>query len=203
MLEKKSIYREIEIVILDDNRLVIEILRQVLKELGANRLASFTNPYDALECFSARRIDIAFIDLIMPHMDGFEITQMVRNANDIVNRMMPIVMVTGHADLRTVKRAINFGVDEIIGKPFAPKALQQRLDSVLFYPRRYIRTQSGYFGPDRRRMISSGYAGDCRRKLDTSIDVGTPSFGMDSQLSHEPDIFDLEDHDITFSRNIS
>jgi len=67
------------------------------------------------------RFDLLLTDVVMPRMDGLELTQLVRK----LDPTLPIAILTSNEDKETVKSALNLGVNEFINKPFkAPELLQ-------------------------------------------------------------------------------
>ncbi len=86
-----------------------------------------------------------------------------------------VVLIEHHLDLTNNADYIldlgpaarDAGVTEFLTKPISPKALYQRIVSVVTNPRPFIKTKT-YFGPDRRRHASLNYAGPERRKGDNA-----------------------------------
>lgn len=155
-----------QIVLIDDNRTFTVLLRSVLWEFGFRAIVDFDNPDEAIEYMKTSFVDVCFLDLMMPGTNGFKVADLARHSPDLRNRMMPIIMITGHADRTNIQRAINHGIDEVLVKPIRPKHVYQRLMGVLDTPRVYIKTRSGYFGPDRRRRTDPNYRGPERRKVE-------------------------------------
>ncbi|ODN71840.1 response regulator [Methylobrevis pamukkalensis] len=155
-----------QIILIDDNRTFSSLMRSVLWEFGFRDIIDFENPDDAIEMMKTTFVDVCFLDLMMPGTNGFRVADRIRHNSELRNRMLPIIMVTGHADRTNIQRAINHGIDEVLVKPIRPKFVYQRLMGVLEKPRVYIKTRSGYFGPDRRRRKDPNYIGPERRKVD-------------------------------------
>lgn len=155
-----------QIVLIDDNRNFSSLMRSVLSEFGYRDIVDFENPKLAMDFMKTTFVDVLFLDLVMPGASGFQIANKLRHDPSIMNRMMPIIMVTGHADLNNIRKAINYGIDEVLVKPISPRALYQRLTGVLDNPRTYIKTKSGYYGPDRRRRNDPNFRGPDRRQVE-------------------------------------
>ena len=68
--------------------------------------------------------DLVLLDGEMPHMDGFEVTEKIRARTD--THHLPIIMITGLARPESRRRALQFGVNDFIVKPFAREELQMR-----------------------------------------------------------------------------
>ncbi len=160
------------IVLIDDNRTFTSLMRSVLAEFGYRDVYDFDDPEGAIDLMKTTFVDVCFLDLVMPKTSGFQVADRIRHDPELRNRMLPIIMITGHADRRNIQRAINHGIDEILVKPLRPRHLHQRLTSVLERPRVYIKTPSGYFGPDRRRRDDPNYRGP-ERRLEENHEVFT------------------------------
>lgn len=151
------------IVVVDDSPSFLKVAASILRELGFTNVAMFGNAGDALACLKDQHVDLLMTDLTMEPMDGFALADKIRHSPEVVNRVVPIMLMTGHAGRQNVLKAIHHGIDEVVIKPLAAGHLQDRLVSVFSRPRVYIKTPSGYFGPDRRRRDTPGYAGPERR----------------------------------------
>lgn len=160
-MDKKQL-EGLKILILDDNRNFLAIMRQILRALGVRKIIDASNAESAFEILRNTNIDMAFIDLRMPGLDGFEFTKLVRNSSDSPNRFLPIVMVTADARQSVVKESINAGVEEFLIKPVRPRDVYLRIMRLINHPHTYVRTKS-YFGPDRRRRDDMTRQGIDRR----------------------------------------
>lgn len=114
------------IIAVDDERLVLEDLRDICEKIGdVEKFNSFSNPADALE-FAAMNndIDVAFLDIEMPIMTGLELAKRL-------NRLVPeikIIFVTGFKDYAFEA----FGVNAVgyVLKPFSAEMIRKELDKV-------------------------------------------------------------------------
>ncbi|MEZ5841734.1 MAG: response regulator [Hyphomicrobiales bacterium] len=172
-----ELHEKLHVLLLDDNRNFLSILRAVLRDVGIRNVAEYVSPTEALKYLEHASVNIAFVDLVMPEMNGFEFADRVRHSSETANPFMPIVMITGHADRAIVGQAINHGIDELLVKPLRPRHLHERLNAVISKPRRYIRTKSGYFGPDRRRRQDPEYRGPERRLEESGQTIKHPGVG--------------------------
>jgi DNA-binding response OmpR family regulator len=77
-------------------------------------------------------------------------------------RYMPLIMLTGHADLKHLYEARDAGVTEFLCKPVTARAILNRLNAVIMEPRPFMMSET-YFGPDRRRTQLETYSGPLRR----------------------------------------
>jgi len=153
-------------LIIDDNVHMRDLLRRLLVSLGVRDIEQAADGASGLELLKMHKFDFLMSDLEMKPMDGLEFTRHVRKGQDH-NPAVPIIMITGHADMERVRAARDAGINEFIVKPVTTKDLLLRITEIMERPRAFIRTAT-YVGPDRRRKIRAG-AGPMRRKDDIPV----------------------------------
>ncbi|PHR60035.1 MAG: hypothetical protein COA47_08265 [Robiginitomaculum sp.] len=161
--EKKI--RQSTFLIVDDQDFLCGVLADLLRGFGAYDSHTAKNGAEAIEMLATLNPDIIFTDLNMEPVNGFELTKWVRRHPDSRNPEVPIVMLTGESDLKTIYGARDCGVSELIIKPVIPKQVLARLHAILTAPRGFVRSDS-YVGPDRRRKKDPKYKGELRRACD-------------------------------------
>jgi two-component system chemotaxis response regulator CheY len=160
-------------IVLDDNPQMRSILRSILNAMGLRSVAEFSDAISARNYLQGHHVDVAVLDLVLgSDMDGLELASTIRHDPMIINPTMPIILVTGYANVAVIDQAINVGVDELVTKPLRARDLIARVEKAILRPRSYIRTPSGYFGPDRRRRADPRYEGPERRHVDLADVVG-------------------------------
>lgn len=155
---------DLRVLVLDDNKHFLSIMRAILRHFGVAQVCDCTDAFTAFELLKSTAIDLAFVDLRMPELDGFEFVSLVRNASDSPNKMLPIVMVSAEGSRAMVQKAINIGIEGYLVKPVRPIDVHNRIVTLIEHPHRYVRTQGGYFGPDRRRRADENFKKNERRK---------------------------------------
>lgn len=163
----------LRVLVLDDNRNFLTIMRSILHGLGVKKVFDAKDPVDAFEILKSSMIDLAFVDYWMADLNGIEFAHLIRSGSDSPNPYLPIIMVSGDGKMSTVKRALHNGVDEFLAKPVRPIDVLNRIKAVMDRPRRYISSSDGYFGPDRRRRRDDNYHGQERRKTDQVIEMNS------------------------------
>jgi CheY-like chemotaxis protein len=141
------------------------IVGVMLNSFGIRMIREAKDGAEALESLRRWPADLAICDFLMEPLDGVAFTRKVRNAPDSPNPYLPVVMLTGHSELHRVIEARDAGVTEFVVKPLTAKALVDRINTVIFKPRPFIRTRD-YFGPDRRRKDDPFFSGPFRREAD-------------------------------------
>jgi CheY-like chemotaxis protein len=151
------------IIIVDDSPRFRRFVAGMLNEFGFRNIHEFSGTEQAFEFLTNHHVDLVMSDLGMEPMDGFAFADRIRHGGAIINRMVPILLMTGHASRQNVQKAVMAGIDEIAVKPMSSNYLAERLLTVFGRPRVYVKTGSGYFGPDRRRRNDPTYRGPERR----------------------------------------
>jgi DNA-binding response OmpR family regulator len=83
----------------------------------------------ALQLATEHRPDLAVLDVMMPKLDGYELTQRLR-AQEETSRM-PVILLTARAQEADVARGLEAGADDYIKKPFSPQELGARVQAIL------------------------------------------------------------------------
>ena len=155
----------LRVLVADDNAHMRAIISVMLNSFGIKTIKDARDGSDALEALRRWPADLAIVDFQMEPIDGVSFTRLVRTSPDSPNPYLPVIMLTGHSEMHRVVDARDAGVNEFIVKPLTAKALVDRINSVIFKQRSFIRTED-YFGPDRRRRDDPYHHGPWRRAGD-------------------------------------
>ena len=114
-----------QVLIVDDSRFVRQYLRQHLEQIGAV-CEEAENGSEAIAMLRAGgRFDLMLSDVNMPQMNGLECVRQLRLEN--LAPQMKVVMITTEADNSFINRALEYGADEFLMKPFTPQSLREKL----------------------------------------------------------------------------
>jgi CheY-like chemotaxis protein len=161
---------QLRFLLVDDNHHMRAIVSTILKGVGVRHVHEAMDGAEALQIVRDRQIDIAIVDFKMSPLDGVQFTQLVRQSPDSPDPFLPIIMLTGFAERHRVFEARDAGVTEIVVKPVTARSLLDRIDTVIFKPRPFIRTED-YFGPCRRRRDDPSYTGPKRRGSERTLEL--------------------------------
>lgn len=166
---KPPALKDLRVLVVDDNAATVRLIADVLRASGVGKVVTARSGAEALSMLAAVRPNILFVDWLMPHMDGVELTRLIRRAAiapdpRIPDPTTPIIMLSARPRSRDVEMARLAGVSEFVVKPFTPAALLSRIELTLTKPRPFVAAE-GYIGPDRRRR-RGGYGGPLRRAAD-------------------------------------
>ncbi|GAA0867693.1 response regulator [Brevundimonas basaltis] len=162
----------LQILLIDDNPHMRTIASAVLQCAGIRKVLEAGDGGTGLQMLRDHAIDLAIVDYNMFPLDGVEFTRLVRNSPDSANPYLPIIMMTGHSGKQRVYAARDAGVTEFVVKPITAKAVLDRIQSVIWKPRPFVKTD-GYFGPDRRRVSRPQFRGPFRRATDADREPAT------------------------------
>src|SRR4030043_1111366 len=116
------------ILVVDDEPQNIELLEAHLLPQGYE-IVKAANGEEALGKLSDNPIDLILLDILMPGMDGFEVTRRVRQDN--THRLLPIILGTVLREREDRVKGIEAGCDDFISKPIDKIELLARIRSLL------------------------------------------------------------------------
>lgn len=116
------------ILAVDDQSQNIELLEAFLVPQGYEIIRAATGE-EALEKLAINPIDLILLDVMMPGMNGFEVTRRVRQNEK--TRLLPIILVTGLRDTEDRVKGIESGCDDFLTKPLEKVELVARVKSLL------------------------------------------------------------------------
>ncbi|WP_022664830.1 response regulator [Desulfospira joergensenii] len=116
------------ILIVDDEEDIIELIKYNLKSEGYNILTAITGE-EAIKISKQARPDLMVLDLMLPGIDGLEVTRYLRNNGE--TKDMPIVMLTAKGEESDVVTGLELGANDYISKPFSPRELTARIRAIL------------------------------------------------------------------------
>ena len=119
----------LSILIVDDYKTMLRIIRNLLKQLGFHNVDEATDGAEALNKLRGKSYDLVISDWNMEPMTGYELLKEVRS--DDMLKTLPFIMVTAESKTDNVIAAKKAGVNNYIVKPFNAATLKSKLTSVL------------------------------------------------------------------------
>ena len=118
------------ILVVEDNLDNRRILVYRLKRIGDFEIFEASNGQEALGMVGAHSVDLIFMDLKMPVMDGWEATRRIRSTE--VGRRIPIIALTAQAMAGDEQKALAAGCDDYVAKPIVdPDVVREKLERLL------------------------------------------------------------------------
>lgn len=113
------------VLVVDDEKTICEFIRRNLA-VRCFTVVTASNGAEAISVFNAQDIDLVILDIMMPGVDGLEVTRRIRQSS-----MIPIIILTALDGERDKIRAFDLGADDYLTKPFGVGELLARVKAVL------------------------------------------------------------------------
>lgn len=114
----------LKILVVEDNRTQAESLRYILEKVG-HEVVLAADGIEGLEVIGRRRPDLVLTDVIMSPMDGYELCRRIKENPD--TRTIPVILVTYLYNPSDVIKALEFGADNFIIKPYDAECIYSRI----------------------------------------------------------------------------
>ncbi len=115
-------FNELKVLVVDDNNINVLVLTKLLENLGVK--SDHTNDgISAVKMAKNKKYQLVFMDIHMPHMDGYEATRLIKENNHEVI----IIGLSADVTKQTIDKSIEFGMKDYLAKPLS----QQKLQSLL------------------------------------------------------------------------
>lgn len=114
-----------KVLLIDDDERHSALLQSFLKKYGID-LDCAGDAASGLSKLASGKPDLLLLDVMLPGRDGFEICREVRRKSEI-----PIIMLTARGDVIDRVSGLELGADDYIGKPFEPRELVARIQTIL------------------------------------------------------------------------
>lgn len=148
-----------EVLVVDDNEKIVEVLTAYLEQEGFAVRTASDGPSAVAEVERAVP-DIALLDVMLPGIDGIELTKRFQKEHDL-----PVILVTARSDEVDRLIGLEVGADDYVSKPFSPREVVARVKAVL------------------RRTEGSRASGDALRIGALSIDPQRRTVSLDGALA--------------------
>ncbi|CAM4075877.1 hybrid sensor histidine kinase/response regulator [Acinetobacter pragensis] len=116
------------VMIVDDSVTVRKVTSRLLERQGYD-IVTAKDGVDAIEQLENVKPDLMLLDIEMPRMDGFEVTNLVRHHD--IHQDLPIIMITSRTGEKHRERAFSLGVTHYMGKPFQEAELLANIESLI------------------------------------------------------------------------
>ena len=124
-----SIDRSINVLIVDDYKTMLRIIRNLLKQINFNNVEEASDGTEALQKLRTGQFGLVISDWNMEPMTGLQLLQEVRS--DARLKPTPFIMVTAESKAENIVAAKAAGVSNYIVKPFNAETLQSKIEKVL------------------------------------------------------------------------
>jgi len=172
------------ILLIDDDELLAAPLASFFERFEF-ALDSASSPSAGLAKLRAQSFDAAILDVMLPEMDGFALCREIRRESDI-----PIIMLTARGDVMDRVIGLEIGADDYLPKPFEPRELLARLQTVLRRARAPAAAKTS--------LAFDGIVVDLERRqvlrLGSAVELTSTEFDLLALLASEPQkVFSRDD----------
>ena len=113
------------VLIIDDDEKLNLLLTDYLLKMGFEVLSAVL-PEEGLQLLEQENPDLVILDVMLPEMDGFEVCRTIRQSSTV-----PVIMLTARGEVMDRVVGLEIGADDYLPKPFEPRELVARIQSVL------------------------------------------------------------------------
>lgn len=114
------------ILVAEDDKFLNQMICAKLEQEYFKAFPAFDG-VEALRILEKKHIDLFICDIMMPNINGYELTRMLRDAN----YTQPILMVTAKSQLSDIEEGFSAGTDDYLVKPFHMKEMMLRVNALL------------------------------------------------------------------------
>lgn len=126
-LEREMVESRYTILVVDDNQDMKQFLTSILEKEYA--VESAEDGESAKRIIQTKPVDLIITDLMMPNVDGLELTQYVRENPETDH--IPVILLTAKTAIESRLLALKKGADDYIAKPFEPEYLRARVNNIM------------------------------------------------------------------------
>ena len=171
------------ILIIDDDEKLNRLLSDYLNDFGYRTLSA-VHPEAGLRRLKEETPDLVILDVMMPAMNGFEVCKVIRQDSDV-----PIIMLTARGDLSDKVVGLELGADDYLAKPFEPRELAARIQSILRRTTKNSSKDAALFG-----RLRIDYAKRAASVDGADVDMTTNEFTALALLAGSPGkVFDRDE----------
>lgn len=128
------------IYIIDDDEKLNKLIDEYLSKYEY-KIKSFENPLEALKILNHQLPDLIILDVMLPDMNGFEVCKEIRKSYNV-----PIIMLTARGEVTDRIVGLEIGADDYLPKPFEPRELLARIQSILRRVSHKVNQERAEFG---------------------------------------------------------
>ena len=125
----EPLLHKMKILVVDDDRMTVTLLEQLLQRKGYCRVLGITDSRNALDTCTNFDPDLILLDLMMPEVDGFAVLEALRS--DASETFLPIVVLTADITEEAKARALEAGATDFLVKPVSQTEALLRIRNLL------------------------------------------------------------------------
>jgi len=115
------------VLLVEDNTELLDFMKDILQD--KYQVYTAVNGKEALEKMKSIFPDLIISDIMMPELDGLELTQQIKS--NLATSHIPVILLTAKSGVKNMYKGLKTGADLYVEKPFVPEILAQTIDNIL------------------------------------------------------------------------
>ena len=116
----------LEILVVDDNAVNLQVAQLQLQKVWPQaRITTAASGAQALQLLDTQRFDLALVDMVMPEMDGLQLTSQIRQRFPAITAQMPVLALTANTNPVEREQCLAAGMDDVLHKPMDVDVLRR------------------------------------------------------------------------------
>lgn len=133
--QEQDAIRSSKIMIIDDEQLVIRVVRRFLASDGYENFITVEDPRLALESIEREKPDVVLLDIMMPHVTGLDLLKIRQKSPTIQH--IPFIILSANSEAQIKRDALQLGASDFLSKPVDPSDLVLRVQNALTVKRHH------------------------------------------------------------------
>lgn len=147
-----KVVRVINILLLEDDLILGETIHEMLSESGY-RCTWVIDGEKAAEAAYDIRYDLYIFDINVPELNGFDLVQSLREAEDNT----PTIFISAMTDIAAITKGFSVGADDYLKKPFYPQELLLRIEARFSHKTQLITHADITYNPITKEVVKQGH----------------------------------------------
>lgn len=119
----------VKVIVVDDDNTVLIFMRRILQKVFNFDVVEAHDGIEALQLMETEKPQIAFLDITMPNMDGYQFLQEIRSKDEYKD--FPVIVITAANDRTILAKFLKTGIDDYLLKPMVYDEAKFRLKKSL------------------------------------------------------------------------
>lgn len=146
--QEQTEIRGSKIMIIDDEQLVIRVVRRFLSSDGYENFVTINEPRDAVEAIEREMPDVVLLDIMMPHVTGLDLLKVRKTSSEMQH--IPFIILSANAENQIKREALQLGATDFLAKPVDPSDLILRVQNALIVKRHHDHLANYAFNLERQ-----------------------------------------------------
>ncbi|MFO7752353.1 MAG: response regulator [Desulfobacteraceae bacterium] len=117
------------ILIVDDVQANLDLLEAIVESAGYTSVMTLSDSRESVKLYEAFEPHLVILDINMPHLDGFQVMELLQEIEK--DSYIPVMVVTAYQDDQTRKKALAWGAQDFLSKPFDDLEVKTRIRNMI------------------------------------------------------------------------